>query len=116
MGRTRHCISKLCGECAGIAELVHDGATLTRIAEFLNEQHGVSASLPTIKTYIYENYDRERLDSLKEVVGTLHAAHSGRSDVCCVVRDALDGLGYKITLSSVRAYLSEYFKERKCDA
>lgn len=116
MGRKRHALAELCGECNGLKELVHEGESLQKIADFLKDVHALEASPPTIKQYVYERYDRERLGMLHDVLETLYAEHGERSDVCCVIRDSLGGLGHKVVLSSVRCYIRERFSPEKCDA
>lgn len=114
MGRNKHELAVICDSCADLAALVKEGPSLKEVAVFLEERHGLSASLPTIKSYIYEYFDRDRLQNWHEVIALILEREAQNPSLCLVVRDALSGLGIQVALPSVRAYIADEFGARDC--
>ena len=104
----------MCDKCAGLESLVEEGTSLKKIAAFLEERHGISASLPTIKSYIYEYFDRERLQRKRKLIALIMENEAQNPNPCLAVRNALSGLGIQVALPSVRAYISDEFGTPDC--
>lgn len=114
MGRKKHIISEICAECEELAERVRQGDSLSEIAVFLEKKHGLSISLPTIKSYIYEHFDRERLQQWHDAIGIILERESDHPSPCLVVRDSLRAVGVAVALPSIRTYISEEFGNDEC--